>query len=745
MSLDVTIAGTALPLEPTSLKDLRTERKLVFDLAKDLKPYLEGAMELAPATGATAVTFTSDAASWNPAGSAVTFGLQGGAACSLEILNGGSLGTYTDGLDAPTLQQVPVPSGHAYVRLMMSFNLSANVSGAYSGGAYGVTAELTTKDSYCVTFCKAFLPSTKVSAAIAQTFQSFVLPFRERLLLDMDEGDHLWYEFDGNLGLAVGAYAGLDKVLYAGNGTADLLQLNGSPLATLGASIKPEVKLAAAMDFKMDYASRFEALLSKTGTTGRLHLCRSEKLSDTVTASAGLTINVNAGVTLTQKVSDHLADVKSSLVKCAGGAGTIGGDAVGKVAGLADGELNKYAGESTDKLQCWLNKADGKKCNLQVAIEQTRSKMLLASYAFDLADASFAAAWNYAIKGDLYGALNTSAVTLDTGSGLEREYRSKTSFTCNFFNLAHLNSWQEFTSSVGMVYAGNNVFHMLAKVGRTTGTDTVGASRGMDIYFSASADAKAGKPLENLDVSLNIALNGAGDKKVVETVARLLSAFDSTPAMANVVRDLRAFNGNKGARIVQLLVTIPAALFEKIHADPAAGPGDQKNWDAFVAAADALDAWALRSPAGLDPAMTAFLKHYSSWERMNTTQTGSSVPDRNHLVEVVTFPDDWTSLSSTSPAPRALIAHSLWAAQRYMNFCAALQELGASTAPAAVTPAWERLLAMMTRAVQQDLSIDFLRPAALATMQICKQSSYAITAPVGPAIPADHFCIAIAL
>ena len=468
MSVGITIAGTAVPMQPTSLKDLQTDKQLLFDLDSKLKPFLESALALVPVTGPTTVKYSSDAASWNLDKCAITFGLQGGASCSLEIVNAGSLGKYLDGLSSPTLVQVTVPPGHSYVKLTMSFNLSANVSGAYSGGDYGVTAKLSTRDTYAVTFCKAFVPTAKTGAAIAQTFECFVLPFRERLLLDMEDGDYLWYEFDGKVGFAVGAYVGLDEVLYAGNGAADLIKMNGSPMATLGASIKPEVKLAAAMDFKMDYVSRFDAVLSRVGTSGLLHLLRSDKRTETVTTSAGLTINVNAAVTLSQKVAGHLDNLKTSMVNCAGGTGSVGGNAVGKVASAADGEMTKYADEVTDKLQCWLNKANGLNCNLQVAIEKEQQKLLLASYAFDLTDTTFPDGWALAIKGDLYGALNTHAVTLEPGSGLEREYRQKTSFRCNFFNLWHMNSWDQFTRDVSMVYAGNNVFHMLANVGRTT-------------------------------------------------------------------------------------------------------------------------------------------------------------------------------------------------------------------------------------------------------------------------------------
>ena len=215
--------------------------------------------------------------------------------------------------------------------------------------------------------------------------------------------------------------------------------------------------------------------------------------------------------------------------------------------------------------------------------------------------------------------------------------------------------------------------------------------------------------------------------------------------MTQVARELVAFNGNPGKRIVQLLVTIPAKALSSVQADPQSGPNDKRNWDAFVGAADALDTWALTAPAGLDPAMTSFLKQYASWQQVNMTETGSATPDRNQLEQVVTFPAEWTSLSSTSPAPRVQIAHSLWAAQRFMNFCAAVHQLSALQTTDAITPAWEGLLTLMTTAIQQDLSVDFLRPAALAIMQLCKHGAYELVSPTAPDVPVDHFSIAIGL
>jgi hypothetical protein len=62
-----------------------------------------------------------------------------------------------------------------------------------------------------------------VREALAESFTAFVLPFHAETLQQMCNGDLLQYAFDGNLHLAFGAYAGLDKVLYAGQSSVDVL------------------------------------------------------------------------------------------------------------------------------------------------------------------------------------------------------------------------------------------------------------------------------------------------------------------------------------------------------------------------------------------------------------------------------------------------------------------------------------------------------------------------------------------
>src|SRR5579872_2222430 len=213
MSFSVTIPGVTIPTDASALKSFQDDLNLAFHLDSTFSSLLTTELSKVPPNASkSAVSYTSPAKSWKPGGGPVTFGLQGGAGGALEIVTSGDLLSYTDGLDSPQPQAVPVAANTAYLKLTLNFSISANASGNYSNGPYGVKSALDASAQYAITFCKAFPPSTLVGGAIAQTFESFVLPLHKDTLTLMSGGDYLLYEFDGNLHLSFGAYAGLDRV-----------------------------------------------------------------------------------------------------------------------------------------------------------------------------------------------------------------------------------------------------------------------------------------------------------------------------------------------------------------------------------------------------------------------------------------------------------------------------------------------------------------------------------------------------
>ena len=665
MPLNVVVSGTSIPTEPAALKDLRADLNLAFALDTTLLPLLATTLDKVPASSTrSVVSYTSPALSWSPEGSAVTFGLQGGASGVLEIVTAGDLLTYTDGLNAPETQSVTAVAGTAYVRLTLGFSLAGNAAGTYSGGAYGVKAGGSAATVYNITFAKAFASSTTVRDAIAQTFEAYTLPLHPATLRNLNDGDFLLYRFDGNVHLSFGAYAGLSKVLYAGQSSVDVVQSFGSPLARLSVATKPTVTLGTKLDFALAYATQFEALLSKSAGLARMHLFRASTSGSSTTLKAGMTFDGNT----TALITPHVQTVADSLVHAAGSAGALAQEALKQVLSQtgAVAEIDKYLAEVNDKLTSWLNRANGVQANLQAAIESSGTRTVLAGYAFDLASPAFDQAWELAAKGDFVEALATGSVTLDVGSGLEKAYQRNTSFACHFFNLWSLSTWSDFQSKTSLVYAGNNVFHLRANVGRTVETQSMGAMRSLNVYFAASADAGSSGALSSANVDLHLDLTAQAEPKAAMAIAMLLLALGDGPRCDALGHGMRVFAANAAGGTAQLQVTVPASAYSRLRCDPYIGSkpqttdntADAANWDAFAKAAEDLNAWVLAQLSVLSESQLARLRGFAAWAELNQAANGATRPNRVQVGNTACWPADFPQVSTDV---QTLIVYSMLA------------------------------------------------------------------------------------
>lgn len=747
MSFDVTIAGAAIPTDVGALKSFKKELNPIFDLDPTLKSLLNSTLADVPAgKGKTAVSYKGSTISWKPDGAPVTFGLKGGAGGVLQVVTSGDLVAYSDGLDSPKKKSVTVPSGVAYVNLTLNFNLSADVAGSYSNGPYGVTAALNDSVTYAITFCKAFAPATNVQSAIAQTFESFVLPFNQNTIAYLNDNDYLLYEFDGNLHLSFGAYAGVNKVFYAGRGPAEVLRAFGSPLATLSDGVEPLIRFGANLDFSFQYATTFESLLTKSAGIARLHIYRSVNAKTSTSATVGLTFDSE----LKGKIGVNTQTLQQSLVNAASNAGASGQGAIVQAlqSPNATSEINSYVGDVNGQLATWLNRGNGFQANLQVAIETSNTRTILASYDFDLtaAPADLNTAWNAAIGGDFAAVLQSGAVTLDAGSGLENAYQQKTSFSCNFFKLWTLNSWDEFSSSYSLVYAGNNVFHFVANVELSQETDSMGAKKSIDMYFAATANATLSGAAANAEVDLHLDLTAQADPNAAGKIATMLSAIEAGPVADALARNMHAFAGSSKKGTVQLHVTIGPGAYAHINCDaysngkPATTTSynDAVNWKAFAQAADDLNAWPLHQLTNA----AAFLETFPAWVKLNCAQNGSTTPNRLAFGDTSAWPDGFPDLDDLS---KFGVSYSMLAGQHFMNFCADLVALTSAADVSSTATTWGDLLKLMTDAIKKDLGVDFIRPSALAVIRLCGTPVSAISGPVAAAMPTDRFAVSMTL
>jgi hypothetical protein len=748
MAFDLSIAGVDIPTDAVAYQSFPNDIEMAFNLDSTLSSLLDVTLANVPSSAATStVTYTSPSASWSPGGGVVQFGLQGGVTGTLAVVTSGTLLSYTDGLDSPQTVNVPVPQNTAYLSLTLKFNISANVATNYSGGEWGVKAAASTADSYSITFSKTFAPNTTVRVALPQVFKGFVLPLHPQTLAQMSPNDYLLHEFNGNLQLSFGAYFGLDQVLYAGQSSADVIQTLGSPLATLSAQTKPEIELGINLNFQYGYTCLFEALLSKINGAAGLQLYRSKNATTSTTLTAGLTFNANTQASITS----HAQTIQDSVVNAAGGAGSPAGVAVGQVLTSATTEINKYVTEVNDKLSSWLNRGNGIQANLEVAIQTAGTRTILAGYDFDLTSnpAAAAQAWQSAINGDFVAAFQTGAVTLDAGSGMEQEYQRKTSFSCNFFNLWSMSTWSQFSSKVSMVYAGNNIFQLQANVGRTIETTSVGAMHSIDIYFTASADTKAGGQISNPEIDLHIDLMAQSDQTAIGVIATILSAIEAGPTGDALARSMHAFaaTAKQNNGIAQLQVTIPASAYSNLNCDQYSNGkplttstyNDALNWNAFAQAADDLQAWPL--PTLISGGDLPYMESFKAWQALNLTMN-DAINRLNTFYPIGTWPSSFPNLDSGS---QALVIYSLTAGQNFMNFCGDLCSLIASSSVTSAGTNWNALIDQLTNAIKNDLNVDFARPTALATIRLCKSPSMTVSGPSVAAVPDAHFAVTVQL
>ena len=735
MPLSIDVAGIVVPTGLDAVKSLRSDAALLFHLAAVWRSLLDQPLgSVAPNLVSGDIQYSGPPVQF-PLGP-VQFGLQANAAASLALHTSGVLLSFQDGLDQPTTQTIAVPAGVAYLALTLHLNLSGNVTFTYSGGAYGVTAELDATRTYAVSFFKAFPPSTPVRQALSALFESFVLPLHKDTFQQLSEGDYLLHEFDGNLHLAFGAYAGVQSVLYAGQSAVDVSKCQLSPLAGFSVAASPTVKAGVSLSVPLTYCSQFEALLCRAGSAGRLHLFRSSRRDAQARLAAGITLSANASLTLTPGDAGTL---QRSLIAAAGGADTTEGKAVSTILARtgAVAEIQQYIADANDKLLAWTGRANGHQLNLELAIDQQSTRTSLAGYTFDLASPQFSQAWEFAYNGDLLAALETGAVTLDVGSGLEREYQRRTACTCNVFGLFRYSSWDQFSSSTSLVYAGHNTFHLQETVGHAAQSQQpLGALHSLNLYFTAAADVSRAGTLSQAEATLHLDLTAKGDRKALAAMARLLEVLGAQP----LARELTSFGSNQPQGIAELNITISPGAYGRITCGDVGGDlqPDILNWQAFADAADALQAWPL---AHLSPDAARTFKSYFGWQQLNMAATGTSFIDRTNVGNAA---NAWPERFPAVTIPHALVVYSMLAGQHFMNFCASLKGLADRNGAVASDTLWTNLNKELGDALKQESDIDFIRPAMLAVIRLCGGTP-AIQGPSPLTVPTQHFAVTLSL
>jgi hypothetical protein len=310
-----------------------------------------------------------------------------------------------------------------------------------------------------------------------------------------------------------------------------------------------------------------------------------------------------------------------------------------------------------------------------------------------------------------------------------------------------MSAWSQFSSTVTLVYAGNNVFHLVANVGRTTQTNAMGAMRSLNFYFAANANVSAAGQASNAEVVLHVDLTAQNDPKAASTIATMLSAIAAGPTSDALARAMHAFANSSPQGTVQLQVTIPPSAYANINCDDYSNGkplttstyNDAQNWAAFAQAADDLQAWPL--PSIFSSANLSYMQSFQAWTALNLTMN-DAINRLNTFYPIGTWPSSFPELDSGT---QGLVIYSLTAGQTFMNFCADLRSLVTATDVTSAGSNWNNLINLITSTIKNDVNVDFARPTALAVIRLCESPAMTVTGPMTAAVPQSHFAVTLSL
>ncbi|WP_263355838.1 hypothetical protein [Acidicapsa ligni] len=735
------IIGNRDPFAVSSLKDLKSDVDTLLHLGDDFQDWLDKPISALPKElQNTGISYTSGNQSWT-AGD-FTFSLCGGATGKISIATSGSLLSYTD--EFPTevsvgdpaaankknTKAIAVPAGAAYVAVSLTVKLKGGISATLTSGIYGVCGSVNDSDTFTVTFSKKCLPADILSSALKEAIAGFVLPLHAETLNNLEVGDYLHYNFNGCLQVGLGASVGLNKVLYAGQYTADL-PTNAGALAVTG-SVSPTVHVGANLAFKLEYAGTFEALLWKdadvTGlATGRLHLYRSTEQDKSLGATFGMTLAADPTICV-KAVTEQVNGLLTQSVPQ--------GDTL---AGKASAEIASFAGDAANTLTSWLTSKTQVGSSLEVAIGSTQQTFLLLDYTFDLSAAAFASGWSAAYGARFMDALQTpdGGVSIAVGSGIEKLYSRTTSVTLCLFGKLKASWDNSVLDNSSMVYAGNNTFHLIADEGRQTLSSLGKSGREIDLYFAAEADLSAAAlPLGAPQLHLILkAVNNAKFGNYIAGFLGLMTADLGSADVASIVATLKAAAAKGGTQTLQ--VVLPSAAYRRLgsstitHGKPDNQGPDQDNFNAFgTACSELFDG---------EPANFSYGSQrlgYSTWSNWNIAcidrwppSSDGELPDRTQTGNPASGLG-YLNLQFPQGGANSLAGYALGAVQDFMNLCEALKTLAQAAEVEANQGSWNALVARMKSIIANDVSPDFLASTGLGLVRLCAVAPPAVV--VGP-------------
>jgi hypothetical protein len=732
MSITLTDASNKeIPI--SSWSDLKNDEHTALQLGTEFGQFLDGPISAVPDDLKSGkIQYKSGNQTWNLAPACFT--LSGGVAGSVAIIQSNKVLTYTDSFpteisvglstatDSHSTKSVSGPEGSVYVCVELDLQITAGVKIADQVGIYGLSGSASTSDKFQVAFYKKCNPSDILRAAIGSAFAGFVLPFHANTLNSLQAGDYLRHTANANLQLGLGANIGFGKFSFADQWKTGIPGVANSPTLNTGMTptLQPGVKLA----FSFTYAGTFDQLLwLEAANQAHLHLYRSKTQNTSLDLNAGLTASANAAASTA--VSKQLGSSLSKMLP-----NNTFGNALSAVVSGGVSEIGKWANEIDAKICGLLKPLNGLQASLDVKISSANQSFLLLDYIIDMTQPGYGVAWKAMVNGRFVDALEQAigGVSLAIGSGLESLYSKTTAISLNFFGHWSANWSTSAIANSSLVYAGNNIFHLITVEGMQRIAKVNKSRTEIDFYFAADLDlSEAGtstlSPNINLHVMLRAANNG-GFGAYIAGIVDLLTAGQDGGILAGQVANLA-----KQPNATELLHLIfePTAYENHLNAStlPLASaadePPDQANYGAFYYACGQI------MPKGSPSSFTFHNQQlgYALWRMWNLVSINNlnpppdgALPDRisSGSGSGVTLAYLNQQYQEVDEASAAQLNTTFQAASGFMNLCADLKAL-ASEAVSIET--WNNFAANLQSIVNKDVNLDFAAPTGLALAKLC--------------------------
>ena len=741
MSITLTV-GPDSPIEMSKLKGLEHEVKSIFDLGVHFHAYLDGQISSLPDdVRSTTIGYSGGNSSW----SAGDFGFSVGAGLcgKISVYPSGKLFSYPNGFDTEVMLgeldaeknkakvEVLVPEGMAYVCLELEFQIQGGISATAASGTFGVCGSIDASDTFSVAFSKQCKATDILRDGIHAAFTDFVLPLHAETFAGLQQGDYLRHNFNANLQVGLGASVGIAKVFYAGKCAADIPGMRGA--IHVSGELKPQVQLGAKLAYHLDYAATFEAILWKDSeTVGHIHLLRCGTQSSGLGLTLGLTLATEPTVSATLVAEQAKAAISRLLPGAPANKINAG------ISNSVGNALSGFVSDSTEKLSDWLQAKVADRLSLQVALEKVEGSALLMDYTFDLTASAYAASFALAIQGRYADALALAngGVSIATGSGMEKLYSDKTSVHVNLFGLAQATRSTEVISNSTLVYAGNNIFHLIADVGAKDAALLGKSKSEIDLYFALEANI-SGNADTHAKIGLHALLKATDNATFGAHIAQVIGLLNLGDAGTQIVSAIQANSGVAGSTQTLHLI-LEESAYAQLRSSTLSGgkpddqAPDQANFAAFAKASSDLT---LTPPASFEcqgQAMTYGI--WSTWNIAcndqypppvgavpNRTSPGNTIAGNGYLQ--LQFPNIGTY------AP--LVGYTLKAASDFMNFCEDLKTLATADSIDGGMAAWPKFVAHLKAIITSDVPADFIVPIALALTRLCGTST--VTKVKGPA------------